>query len=654
MDFFQAQAQARVRSGRLVIWFILAVVAIVLSIYAVVSTAMVNLQGQRQSTRLEMTEKPLLWWDLQRFGLVAGAVVLVVGGASLFKMAELSQGGGAVARSVGGRKLDPTTRKTDERRLLNVVEEMAIASGAPMPEVYLLDNEEGINAFAAGHSMNDAAVAVTRGCLEKLTRDELQGVIAHEFSHILNGDMKLNLRIAGTIFGILVLGIIGRIILEVMGRGGRGRSRDSDGKGGGAVVLIFIVGIALLVIGYLGTFFGRLIQAAVSRQREFLADASAVQFTRNPAGIGGALKRILANATGSHVESGAASGYAHFFFANAMTSGLTSMLATHPPLEVRIRAVEPSWDGKLPKDVGFSANPNRNNIEGASAFAGGQPPLLPRQKQPQKIAISADNLLGSAGALNEGNANYARQMLGAIPGAIRDAAADPFQAQALIIGLLVHDDPARRAVVLAYVRENAPRQVGHSLGFLLPAVLGRPAWERLPMIELCLPALKDLPRPEKEAFFELLVYVAAADQKTSLFEFALLEIVKRRFGFNQPRAGHPVQPAYSRLLSAVALVSASEPDPARNLLNTVAGDFAKLGAVPNFILYSNQDFNALSEALEILVELSLETRQVILRGVANIIANDGQITIEEAEIYRAIAICLDVPVPPIQPSVPVN
>ena len=253
-------------------------------------------------------------------------------------------GGSAVAEMVGGRAVDLKTTNLRERKLLNVVEEMSIASGIPMPAVYVLEDEPGLNAFAAGLTTSDAAVAVTRGTLDRLTRDELQGVIAHEFSHILNGDMRLNVRITAVVFGILVIGLAGsrHPLLD-----GQGRVSLPVEKKDNNVAILLGIGLALMIVGYVGYFFGRLIQAAVSRQREFLADASSVQFTRNPGGLTGALKKIGGYALGGTIASNSSAQIGHFFFAQAFKSNFGGLWATHPSLDERIRAVEPTWDGKL-------------------------------------------------------------------------------------------------------------------------------------------------------------------------------------------------------------------------------------------------------------------------------------------------------------------
>ncbi len=345
MDFFQNQEVARKKTGRLIVYFLVAVILIIVTVY--VAIAAVLRVAEPAAREGAVVELPSLW-DPQLFAVVAVGTAALISGGSLYKIASLSGGGHTVAELMGGRLLHPQTSDLDERKILNVVEEMAIAAGTPVPPVYLLENEEGINAFAAGHSPNDAVIGVTRGCVRTLSRDELQGVIGHEFSHILNGDMKLNLRLMGVLFGILLIGLSGYILLRsTSGYGVRVSNRDDDRGGRNVLPLI---GLALYVIGYVGVFFANLIKAAVSRQREFLADASAVQFTRNSDGIAGALKKIGALEAGSAIREPRAAEASHMFFGNAGTAGqLFGLLETHPPLVERIRRLDPSFDGDFSK-----------------------------------------------------------------------------------------------------------------------------------------------------------------------------------------------------------------------------------------------------------------------------------------------------------------
>jgi Zn-dependent protease with chaperone function len=327
MDFFEHQDKARKHTKVLVLYFGIAVLCIIASVYFV---SLLIFHGYDASKGPGAPAVPFVLWDFTLFIRVVLGTLGVVLIGSLYKTYALSKGGSVVAESLGGRLVTLDTTDPDERKLRNVIEEMAIAAGVPVPKVYVLDEEAGINAFAAGHAPGDAAIGVTRGCMTLLNRDELQGVIGHEFSHILNGDMRLNLRVMGVIFGIVCLAVVGRVLIYSRG-GDRGRAP------------LMVLGLALMVIGAIGAFFGRLIQAALSRQREFLADASAVQFTRNPAGLSGALQKI--GGAGSKVGSVHAGEASHLFFGNGLGKPFLGAMATHPPLDERIRAIDPGWDG---------------------------------------------------------------------------------------------------------------------------------------------------------------------------------------------------------------------------------------------------------------------------------------------------------------------
>src|ERR1039457_3972514 len=338
MDFFERQDQARRNTKLLVVYFILGVAMLIVVVYAAALVIFTGVAARHHHGFDEQVQLAL--WNPQVFFGAALGTLAVIALGSGFKTLELAAGGSTVATMLGGRLVDPSTSDPDERKLRNVVEEMALAAGVPVPQVYLLPDERGINAFAAGHSTSDAVVAVTAGAVKLLTRDELQGVIGHEFSHILNGDMRLNLRLMGIIFGILCLAIIGRVLLQTArGGGGRGRGQNP----------LPLLGLALLIIGYIGVFFGRLIQAAISRQREFLADASSVQFTRNPGGITGALKKIGGRGEpGSRLSHARAKELSHMFFGNGISEPFIGLLEPHPPLSDRIRVFDPNFDGKFP------------------------------------------------------------------------------------------------------------------------------------------------------------------------------------------------------------------------------------------------------------------------------------------------------------------
>ncbi|MEC9055102.1 MAG: M48 family metallopeptidase, partial [Verrucomicrobiota bacterium] len=368
---------------------------------------------------------------------IAGVTVLLILGGTAYKSAQLRQGGRVVAEGLGGRPVLPGTGDLKERQLLNVVEEMAIASGTPVPLVYVMDEETGINAFAAGTEPSNAVIGVTRGCIELLSRSELQGVIAHEFSHIRNGDMRLNMRLIGFIFGILILMIVGRVLLSSM-RYVR-TSRDSKG-GNGILLAVLLVGLVLFLVGAVGGFFARLIQAAVSRQREFLADASAVQFTRDPGGLTGALKKIGGWEDHSRVKNPQGSAVSHMFFAEG---GLFRWgLATHPPLQVRIRALDPAWTQKF-DSVSLPAV----EMEGSDGSASGAVAnLAPSAAAPARSTMNAVETLGHLGDQEGWQLSSGLRVCSEIDQRWRKASQDRRQAQILIFAMLLSRDLQQRRV----------------------------------------------------------------------------------------------------------------------------------------------------------------------------------------------------------------
>jgi Zn-dependent protease with chaperone function len=673
MDFFEAQDRAKKRTTRLVVLFALAVLGTIASSYLVailligqVSPRSRQLQSdywkyQRTAT-WDGGGALTRWWDPQIFAMITGGILLVAGGASLFKWLSFRAGGSAVAESVGARRIEPGRATPDERRLLNVVEEMAIASGVPIPTVYVLDDEPALNAFAAGLTTGDAVIAVTRGTLEKLSRDELQGVVAHEFSHILNGDMRLNVKLSAIIFGILVIGLMGRVILFSLGRG-RVRVGGGGKNKGGGIAVILAVGLALLLIGYIGYFFGRLIQAAVSRQREFLADASAVQFTRNPAGITGALKKIGGYALGSKVISPKAAELGHFFFAQGFRSHFGGLWATHPPLEERIRAIDPQWDGKVfaPETVvditrenfqtaGF-AGPRLSPDEAArrayAAPAGVVPPVLPVRIPFQPAAVMAD-----IGAITATHFNRAQSLLDALPAGLRDASTDPVRAQAIIYGLLLGATEGNRAGVRELVSRHAGEEAAGVLDQLRPALSLLDPAARLPLLLLCTPVLRTLDAPALDCFTTTLDELVHADGQVTTFEFVLQKVLTHHLALaRKPTQSvqfdsfNAVTGDISVALSALARTGgAAEPV-------VVAAFLAGAAQLPliahslNLRPVAQTGFEELDLALDRLAVSSLPIKRRLLTAATHVIGSDGTVTVEEGELFRAIALAIDCPAP---------
>ncbi len=557
MDFFQHQDEARKSSNRLIVLFALAVMGIVLSIYFSVS-ALFFWSTERASAG--DPNYSFDWFDLDRLVFFAGSTLLVILLGSLYKMWKLSGGGQSIAEMLGGRPLAPNTTDPLERRMLNVVEEMAIASGVPVPTVYLMDREESINAFAAGFTPQDAVIGVTRGTLELLSRDELQGVIAHEFSHIFNGDMRLNLRLMGVLHGILVIALIGYFILRTTMFRGSSRS-----KNGGAAALP-LIGLVLIVLGYVGVFFGRMIKSAVSRQREFLADASAVQFTRNPDGIGGALKKIGGLAEGSVIMSPNAEQASHFFFSDgkygkvrAALSGVShfAFLSTHPPLKDRIRRIDRGWNGRfldVDKSAVVRAEPQKRE---ATA----------EEKTAKLFKLLPLHLTALIGTLDQDHLTYAHKLLAGIPEEVRQAVHEPSAARAVVLALLADSDDAIRANQIQAVAATKDAALLAETQTMVSLLGNAPRETRLPLVDLAVPALRRLSPSQYSEFMNLTDAFIKADQQIDLFEYTLMHILARHLEPTFKRVKPPrieyyglagVRKECSLLLSAIA--HAGHPD----------------------------------------------------------------------------------------------
>ncbi|MGA2691369.1 MAG: M48 family metallopeptidase [Opitutaceae bacterium] len=652
MDFFAAEGRAKKRTTRLLVLFGLAVAGTVVAGYLATVVALHaagNSGYAGHSYRYysggvynEAVSGDLSLWQPGVFAAVAAATLAVIGLASLYKWSEFSAGGSAVAESVGGRRVDPHTTDPKEHQLLNVVEEMAIASGTHVPAVYILDDEPAINSFAAGLTSSDAVVTVTRGTLEKLSRDELQGVIAHEFSHILNGDMRMNVRVSAIIFGILVIGLAGRATLW----GLRGSSR---GRNQGGIVVVLGIGLALLIIGYAGYFFGKLIQASVSRQREFLADASAVQFTRNPGGVTGALKKIGGYAIGSSLDTHKAAGISHFFFAQAFESNFGGLWATHPPLQERIRAIDPNFDGK------FIEPPEVVDVEKEPwSKVPHMPPAPPAPSPMEAVALGAA-LTAAAGTLTAEGAAGAQSILSEIPASIRTAARSPHDAPILVFGLLLDSDEATRQKQLGSIASGEGGDVLRTLQQLDPALRQLKPAHRLPVLQLALPALKALPQSALGSFAGTLDDLVQADGHVTTFEFALQRLVLRTLALHRtPTAAttqiysfQAVTNEISVVLSALAHTSSDHEDEAGRAFAEGASQLKLVERDIRFMPPAECGLVQLDGALDRLAGASGPIKQRLLMAAAHVVSADGVLLTEEAELLRAIAASLDVPVPPL-------
>jgi Zn-dependent protease with chaperone function len=632
MNFFEHQEAARRMSRRLVVLFALAVIAIVIA---------VNLTAT--FVYLGFFPPPLPRGFYLTNTLVT---LLMIGAGTWWETARLASGGEAVAQMIGARRVDSSTRDLAERRLVNVVEEMALASGTPVPRVYVMDKEMSINAFAAGHSLHDAVIAVTRGTLTRLTRDELQGVIAHEFSHILNGDMRLNIRLIGVLFGLLMLSMFGRFMLEI----GRG-SRDSRG----GLAALVIAGVALWILGYVGVFFGRLIKAAVSRQREYLADASSVQFTRNPDGIGGALRKIggltLPGEPGSRIGHPHAETLSHLFLGAAKPSFVSGLFATHPPLAARIRRIYgrelpmlPATELPLAEALAATgaAKPPAGGAEAAAAVS----PLSALVAEPQR----GEWLAQSIGAASVDGHELAQAVL-RLPGEAQLEAAlvDSAQVQLVVLAMLIEKDKPFSGQQRQLVAEAFGIEAAQQVDAFHESIQRLPPGLRLPLLDRAGPTLLKLAASMRERLLLLVHGLIRADGRVTLHEFLLFTVLRRRIGRDANRpvpvrftSLTPLQAEVGLVMSLLASVRLPErPEHAYN-----AGVLLLSGIEPSRVPTEAIDLDAVARALDRLNQLAPLVKPRLIKACAAVAFVDGETHWKAASCLRTICAALDAPLPP--------
>ncbi|MEM6459348.1 MAG: M48 family metallopeptidase [Planctomycetota bacterium] len=650
MDFFEHQDAARRQTGRLVLLFVVAVAAIVALVYGVVLLVVSLNVGAESLSRFPY---------LTTLGLTAGGVLTVVTLGSLYKTSQLAGGGAVVAQSLGGREVEPDTNDPGERRLLNVVEEMAIASGTPVPAVYILDREDAINAFAAGWSPDAAVIGVTHGAVEQFTRAELQGVVAHEFSHILHGDMRLNLRLIGVIFGVLVISVIGAGVMRSIAYSGRS-SRSNNKNGGAALLAILAAGLALYVIGYVGVFFGRLIQSAISRQREFLADAAAVQFTRDPVGIADALRRLGGYPPGSGLDSSHAIENSHLMFGSTLSGFFAGMFATHPPLDRRIRRIDPKWQGHYLSPREGPPNDDTEPVSGVASFAAGSASPVAEPTEPvmgYAPGPTAASLVKQIGRPTPEHLRHAHELIEAVPTVLRQAAHTATGAQAVVLVLLLDrgDDAVRRRQ-LDMLTDEPFGPAATLAGRLVYEAVTLPVTLRLPLLDLSLPALSRL---DAEAAAQLQAAVDAmigADGRVELFEWTLRQVLWRRLTPGRPgvprrgkRRLSGCRPALSVLLTTLA--EAGHPgdgEAAAAAFRDAAGRLPRVSIKP--APRDRRSLAALTDAVDELAALVPGDQRSVVEACAAAVASDGRATATEAELLRAVGETLGVPVPPLLPG----
>jgi len=598
MDFFARQEDARQHTLRLVLMFVAAVVAVIAAV--------------------DLTVMFGAWWLLDVKGLprdfhllLAGFLLLAIFFFAVRRLFKLRGGGDAIAKMVKARQVARDTRDLAERRLLNVVDEMAIASGVAAPSVYVMDDEQGINAFAAGYSPNQAVIVVTKGTLEKLSRDELQGVIGHEFSHILNGDMRLNVRLIGILAGIVIVGEAGLVIIKLGAEAG-----DT-----GAIPFI-LWGALVAAVGYIGVFFGRMIKAAVSRQREFLADASSVQFTRNPDGLVSALEKIRKEASAA-VKNAYAGEMSHMYFSQAINPKIFSdLFATHPPIDARIAGI------------------TGRKLEAA-----------PAADAPPATAVGfVKSMLTMVGTSSPDHVDRATELLAAMPASLKAMVETPEGARRAVYGYLFGGDAAVRKIQVQALLDAGDGsmaahqdEVARTLRDLGPAA-------RLPVITIALPALRQMDQPARDAFLRAVDALVDADRRVTLDEFIIRTILRRSLAADAGRIERvkyknldPVKADLVLLLATLARAGSADP-----LEQTVAFARGMEAVGMNDTLPPETPFvaDAMSAALDRLRVVAPLAKPGVVAACVNTAFADEKLTVAEMELLRIIGMAIDCPLPP--------
>ncbi len=635
MNFFGYQEKARRNSAILVALFILAIALITVAVYGAVVVGI--LAGELFIDQAGFSSDQL--WSRELFLWISAGTLLVILGGSAYRIHTLSKGGGsAVAEMLGGNRILSSTKEPLDRRLLNVVEEMAIASGLPVPPVFILE-QSGVNAFAAGFTPSDTVIGVTRGAVELLSRDELQGVIAHEFSHIFNGDSAMKMRMMGLLYGITLISDTG-IGLMTMTR----TSRYSRGRGSHPAAIV--IGLLLFIVGTVGMVIADMIKRAVSRQREYLADAAAVQFTRNPKGIGNALKVIGGYKQGSRVDHGAAREASHFFFGNALKSWYSSdWWATHPPLEDRIRRIDPTFRGHFDKiDTGARTFANQTQASVDFMVSSGNRIALSQ--------VNSDAVLAMVGNPGPESLQEARGVLKKMPARVRDFAHDPYTARAAVYALLLDSDTKQRKIQLQVFEKIADPNVFRETLDILPDVASMPLELRLPLAGIVMPALKEMSFSQYRTFKKSVGALIKADHQVSLFEFSLYRMVIRRLNSEFGKSA-AVKVKYYRMKALlphcrVLLTMLARTGHGEEAEKAFVGAMSILAEGEHLMLERGE--SRLSHFDQALTELNMAApalKEMVLKAALHCVSSNGVVFVKEGELLRVIADGLDCPLPPL-------
>jgi Zn-dependent protease with chaperone function/septum formation topological specificity factor MinE len=642
MNFFDFQDEARKKTKVLILYFVVAVLLIILAVNAAVYAVLFNKEIREYGVHVDLRLQQTLWM------YISAGVLVVISFGSLLKLYLLRHGGRSVAEMVNARPILPDTQDFNEKRLIHVVEEMAIASGVKMPILYVMDNEQALNAFVAGTKPTDTVLVVTKGLLEALNRDELQGVIGHEFSHIFNGDMQINVRLIGILAGILAIGQVGRFLLRSSAGGRRVRSKNNGAQGG-----VALIAVALFLIGYIGLFFGALIKSAISRQREFLADASAVQYTRNPNGIAGALIKIKGHVQTSHLKSIHAEDISHMCFGESLRYFI-SLFNTHPPIDIRIKRIDTDGtleseylierdqesdsenDASVNQRIKKSVDPISGLMVGLVAVAGAS------------AQMTAQTVSASVGQVAEDAVKQAEVLYAQIPEKILDLAHNSSQVMILLIAFLMPKDESWHIQAKHLIEQKMGGAQWLAIQDLMPEIEKLDRAFYLPIVEISIPALLQNNDVTLDSLILMLETMSRLDNKITPFEFAMVHLIQHRAKPKPPKGPYS---KFDSVLAEIAIlltfVLAASKMPMIEQEACFATVFSRFSKRTTYLARENLKPALVDDAISKLNGLVPKLKQELIEAIAQCVIHDGKIEIEESELLRTIAASLDCPIPPL-------
>ncbi len=626
MNFFEHKADAKRNTVWLYLLFFCATLVIIVAVYMAATVSLYLL-----AFSIRELSAPDTFFEFNRFIITSLLTIAVILAGSMYKIKQLRMGGGiAVARMLGGRRLR-ASKDPIERQLRNVIEEMAVASGVLTPAIFIME-QPGINAFAAGFGQKDTVITVTRGAMEMLNRDELQGVIAHEFSHILHGDTLIKMRMMGLLHGITMISDFGILLIA-----GRHTLKYSSRKRALHPVMM-LSGVLFFSVGLLGMLAADFIKAAMSRQREFLADASAVQFTRNPEGIGNALKVIGGYKAGSRLNLPEVQQVSHLFFGEALQVWWQSnWWASHPPLLARIQRIEPKFRGHL-NEIDESAVRFLNQQHAANLFS--PPPTS------QQLQLNVEQVMASIGEPEAKHLDQAHYVLQQIPDEVHDLFGEKETARAMIYNLLLDDDKRMVTQQLDLIAEVEPSSVLAEvlrIRGLMPKIK---AELRLPLLDLLSPHLMSLDREAQKLLLVLMKKLVSVNDQVSLFEYLIYQHFLNLFGFKgTQQAGHTIgiERFKAEVLTILGMVCSINKNkkPRRVYQDAAAELFPGYKVKP----MNKPDLQVAAQALEKINACSFEDKKCLLKAIVFCVLSDGIVTTEELETVRLIATLLACPMP---------